>query len=324
MKNRKIQILFVIILALGFLGMLFYWIQGEQKQAGSLNALNETYNKYDRKIRNIRDSISEKRKEAENIERPSAVILAFSEQNIQLMEEIFPDFERRGMQATLVLKNRAEHDWENIEYLKEQGWDIAFGGEIGENGEQYVQDLKAAVTGYEENTGKAVKAYFFNGKEYGTGSRLLYPEFQDLSIDISVAFSKNKDALHHGINREYGKEIEECQNLSLREDFETIKNIIEQVIEKKGVAVLSDFGMEDQLEIAEEAPLEHLDEVLNFIEEKQREQELIAGNVSQYLEALEDREKLGEERQKEYLEYEKQCQEEIEKLKKERDAFLKR
>lgn len=322
MKNRKIQILFVVILAFGFLGMLFYWSQGEQKQAGDLKDLNETYSKYDRKIRDIRDSIAKKRNEAENIERPAAVILAFSEQDMQLMEEIFPNFERRDMQATLVLKNSAEHNWENVEYLKEQGWDIAFGGEIGENGEQYIEDLKAAAD-YEENTGKAVRAYFFNGKEYGTGSRLLYPEFQDMSFEISVAFSKNEDTLNHGINREYGKEIEECQNISLREDFEIIKKIIEQVIEKKSVAVLSDFGMENQLEIAEEAPLEHLEEILDFIKEKQEEQRLVTGSVSQYLGALENREKLSEERQEEYLEYEEQCQEEIEELIKERDAFLK-
>ena len=151
----------------------------------------------------------------------------------------------------------------------------------------------------------------------------MYPEFQDMSFEISVAFSKNEDTLNHGINREYGKEIEECQNISLREDFEIIKKIIEQVIEKKSVAVLSDFGMENQLEIAEEAPLEHLEEILDFIKEKQEEQRLVTGSVSQYLGALENREKLSEERQEEYLEYEEQCQEEIEELIKERDAFLK-
>lgn len=57
-------------------------------------------------------------------------------------------------------------------------------------------------------------------------------------------------------------EIEECQNISMREDMETIENILDQVIEARSVVVLSDFSLERQMEIAGEASLEHFEEIL--------------------------------------------------------------
>lgn len=324
MGKRKLQIVVIVVLAIGLLSMLVYWSQREQKHAASLQDLNETYSEYDKKIRSIRDDMERKRREADSIEQSAYVILAFSEENNLLLDEIFPLLEKKEMQATLVLKNGAKHNEKLAEVLNEEGWDIAFGGEIGENKEQYIKDLRNASEKYEKSTGKTAKAYFFNGKEYGTGSGELYPAFVDMPFEISVAFSKNNDILNHGINQDYGKEIEECQNVSMREDIEVMKNILEQVAEKKSVVVLSDFGSDNQMEIAEEEPLENLNEILDFLGEKQAEEKFMVGSVSQYLEALENKEKLREERQKEYLEYEEQCKEKIKELTKERDEFLGR
>ena len=39
--------------------------------------------------------------------------------------------------------------------------------------------------------------------------------------------------MKHGKNTDYNMEIEECQNISMREDMETIENILDQVIEAK-------------------------------------------------------------------------------------------
>ena len=40
-----------------------------------------------------------------------------------------------------------------------------------------------------------------------------------------VAFAKDASSLKHGKNTDYNMEIEECQNISMREDMETIENI---------------------------------------------------------------------------------------------------
>ncbi len=51
--------------------------------------------------------------------------------------------------------------------------------------------LKSTVKQYEESTGKIAGAYFFNGKEYGRGSKILYPNFKEMDFKIGVAFMKD-------------------------------------------------------------------------------------------------------------------------------------
>ena len=163
MRNKKIQILLVFVLAIGLFGLLFYWRYGEKKQMESLNGLQETYKEYDKKIREIRNDMENKKAEVNDIEKPANVILAFSEEDQELMDRIVPALEGRGIQATLVLKNTAEHHQETVTYLGQQGWDFAFGGEIGEEKDAYIEMLKSTVKQYEESTGKIAGAYFFNG-----------------------------------------------------------------------------------------------------------------------------------------------------------------
>lgn len=64
MRNKKIQILLVFVLAIGLFGLLFYWRYGEKKQMESLNGLQETYKEYDKKIREIRNDMENKKAEA--------------------------------------------------------------------------------------------------------------------------------------------------------------------------------------------------------------------------------------------------------------------
>ena len=115
----------------------------------SLNGLQETYKEYDKKIREIRNDMENKKAEVNDIEKPANVILAFSEEDQELMDRIVPALEGRGIQATLVLKNTAEHHQETVTYLGQQGWDFAFGGEIGggerrlyRNAEKYCQTIR--------------------------------------------------------------------------------------------------------------------------------------------------------------------------------------
>ena len=232
--------------------------------------------------------------------------------------------EGRGIQATLVLKNTAEHHQETVTYLGQQGWDFAFGGEIGEEKDAYIEMLKSTVKQYEESTGKIAGAYFFNGKEYGRGSKILYPNFKEMDFKIGVAFAKDASSLKHGKNTDYNMEIEECQNISMREDMETIENILDQVIEARSVVVLSDFSLERQMEIAGEASLEHFEEILDLLLQKQSESDLVVGSVTCYEGTLEDRANRIEQRRQKYSEYEQKCLEEIEQLTKQRDEALEK
>ena len=88
MRNKKIQILLVFVLAIGLFGLLFYWRYGEKKQMESLNGLQETYKEYDKKIREIRNDMENKKAEVNDIEKPANVILAFSEEDQELMEKV--------------------------------------------------------------------------------------------------------------------------------------------------------------------------------------------------------------------------------------------
>ena len=56
----------------------------------SLNGLQETYKEYDKKIREIRNDMENKKAEVNDIEKPANVILAFSEEDQELMDRIVP------------------------------------------------------------------------------------------------------------------------------------------------------------------------------------------------------------------------------------------
>ena len=118
-----------------------------------------------------------KKAEVNDIEKPANVILAFSEEDQELMDRIVPALEGRGIQATLVLKNTAEHHQETVTYLGQQGWDFAFGGEIGEEKDAYIEMLKSTVKQYEEVRERLAGRLFFNGKEYGRGKQDFISEF---------------------------------------------------------------------------------------------------------------------------------------------------
>ena len=143
-----------------------------------------------------------------------------------------------------------------------------------------------------------------------------------MTFKIGVAFAKDASDLKHGTNADYGMAIEECQNVSMREDLETLEILLDKVVESRSVVVLSDFGLDRQMEIAAEAPLDHFEQLLDLVEQKQAESDLAVGSVTDYLSTLEERDNKIEQRQQEYLEYEQECQKEINRLMKERDDLL--
>ena len=224
----------------------------------------------------------------------------------------------RQIATALKTANRQKHKPLNESYSLDKN--------IFEDDEEatYIEMLKSTVKQYEESTGKIAGAYFFNGKEYGRGSKILYPNFKEMDFKIGVAFAKDASSLKHGKNTDYNMEIEECQNISMREDMETIENILDQVIEARSVVVLSDFSLERQMEIAGEASLEHFEEILDLLLQKQSESDLVVGSVTCYEGTLEDRANRIEQRRQKYSEYEQKCLEEIEQLTKQRDEALEK
>ena len=58
--------------------------------------MQETYKEYDKKIREIRNDMENKKAEVNDIEKPANVILAFSEEDQELMDRIVPALEGRG------------------------------------------------------------------------------------------------------------------------------------------------------------------------------------------------------------------------------------
>lgn len=78
------------------------------------------------------------------------------------------------------------------------------------------------------------------------------------------------------------------------------------------------------MEIAGEASLEHFEEILDLLLQKQSESDLVVGSVTCYEGTLEDRANRIEQRRQKYSEYEQKCLEEIEQLTKQRDEALEK
>lgn len=76
--------------------------------------------------------------------------------------------------------------------------------------------------------------------------------------------------------------------------------------------------------LAGEASLEHFEEILDLLLQKQSESDLVVGSVTCYEGTLEDRANRIEQRRQKYSEYEQKCLEEIEQLTKQRDEALEK
>lgn len=73
--------------------------------------------------------------------------------------------------------------------------------------------------------------------------------------------------------------------------------------------VLSDFGKDNQMEISQEASIEGLTEILDFIQEEQKTEELKAGSIQQYLDYLSEIEEEKQKAKKEYESFEQEIKE---------------
>ena len=69
--------------------------------------------------------------------------------------------------------------------------EVRSGGErrLYRNAEKYCQTIRRKY-------GKDCGRLFFNGKEYGRGSKILYPHFTEMDFKIGVAFAKDASSLN--------------------------------------------------------------------------------------------------------------------------------
>ena len=113
--------------------------------------------------------------------------------------------------------------------------------EIGEEQDAYIEMLESTVKQYEESTGKIAGPIFLTVRNMEEEARFYIRILKKWIFKIGVAFAKDASSFEAWKNTDYNMEIEECQNISMREDMETIENILDQVIEARSVVVLSDF-----------------------------------------------------------------------------------
>ena len=104
MKRNIGKYVLLFILILSCFSLLLAGYISDCKDQKELLVLQKKYEQKDKDIREIRDQLSQKRNEWQNIKPKGFVILAFSEENQQLMEYIKPELDKRGFYGTLVVK----------------------------------------------------------------------------------------------------------------------------------------------------------------------------------------------------------------------------
>ena len=125
------------------------------------------------------------------------------------------------------------------------------------------------------------------------------------SYSMAVMFAQNENLLHYSVNQQYG-EIKECQNVSLRRGYEVIEAFVEQAKAEEVPVVLSDFGAENQMEISGEENIEDLTKILDFIQQKKENGDLLAGSIKEYMAYVSRMEEEKKKVKEEYLIYEQE------------------
>lgn len=306
--GKKLAVFFLLLLCF-FLVLTGYFL--DRKEQKELVLLQEKYDRQDKELGELQEQLSQKRRSWQDIKPKGFVILAFSEENKHLKDSIKPEMEKKDLIGTVVIKNRGNVTKEEIEKWIHGDWDIALGGEIGkekEQKEQFLADFKKFSETCKTYDIQIPQGFFFNGGEVSYGKRLLYPLMKEYSYSMAVMFAQNENQLNYSVNQEYG-ELKECQNISLRGGYDVVYNILEQVKTQGVPVVLSDFGKDNQMEISQEAPIEELTEILDFIQEEQKTGELKAGSIQQYLDYLSEIEEEKKKAKKEYEIFEQEIKE---------------
>lgn len=312
----KVLLLFAILVCAAASGYLLISSEREEeKTERELEAAGEEYRIYGNQIRDLENQLKEKKEELEAQEK-GYIILAFSSENPQLMEEISPALKEYGFHGTLVctvdefpLTEMESQTREKIQKLQEEGWDFALGGAIGENPETYAEKIQNAWSYFQDNGFGTIQSLMFNGGDYADGRDTIYPVISELGFQLCGGFSSKEGytSLISEKDTDY-PQIYNCQNISLREDIGVIKAMAEQAAYQKKPLIFSDYTLEQSWENAEAGNLENLRGILQYLKE---EEQVETGNVQEYLEYSTHLEQTMGEKEKEYQVFEEKCREEI-------------
>lgn len=289
----------------------------EKKEA--VSDVREQYNAYSRQIRELKNQISQKEKELQG-EEIGWVILAFSSEDPDLMGTIFSTVKEAGIPATVVvnpqkLPGRSESSLslQEVQQLKQAGWDIALGGALEEHTAD--KEVFTEASAYLEKNGLGTpKAYFFNGGDYQKGKEEVFPVMESMGFRLAAAFGDSAAASLSSTELEEYPSIYVCQNVSMREGLETAKRMISLANRNEKPLVLSDYTRDNAWETKGEESIEEWDRILTVVKDMQRANRIKVGNVASYLEYYDNRNRDETERQQEYETFRKECQEKIAEL----------
>lgn len=279
-----------------------------------LEAAGDVYRTYSAKIRELENQMKEKKEETGSVEE-GYIILAFSGEDPDLTDGIYPALEEFGLNGTLVVSaeklpgtQSADLTMDSVQMLKDSGWDLALGGAVGEDVQEYAGSVEEAWTYLRDSGLGTVQALMFNGGDYAAGRETLYPVISELGFRLCGAFSSQgrQSSLISKADKEY-PQIYNCQNVSLREEAKTVKTMIKQAEEQREPLILSDYTLERTWEVTGEGIPENLQEILLYLQEEQVQ----TGNVGDYLEYTARTAQKKEEKQREYQKFEEKCKAEI-------------
>lgn len=281
--------------------------------------ISRQYEEYSKQIRNLKNQIAQKERELQG-EETGWVILAFSADDPELMDTVFDSVQECGLTATVVVNPRNlpvdEGDGlslEDVKKLKENGWDIALGGEL-DNEMPYEELIAMASSDLQKNGLGIPKAIFFNEGDYQKGKTDLFPVMEKMGFEIGVAFGENDNGDLISTKLEDYPSIYVCQNISMRTGLTTSKQMIANAYHDKKPLVLSDYSRNNTWETRTSGTISELERILNVVEKMNEEGKIQAGSVSSYLEYQDMLNEDVEERQESYETLKKECEEQIAEL----------
>lgn len=302
--------------------LLYLVIRPDEESGGKkkeISSISKEYEEYSKQIRELKTQLSEKEKELSG-EETGWVILAFSAEDPDLMGTILDTVKEAGLQATVVLdpqklpgREEASLSLQDAGILKEEGWDFALGGAWKED-VSYKELFSKAITYMDQQGLGTPKAFFFNGGDYQKGQEEVLSAMESVGISMGAAFGSNETERLSSTELEEYPSIYLCQNISMRDGLETSKRMISLAYNEAKPLILSDYSRQDTWEMDDETSIEELNRIITVVKDMQSAQRITAGNATSFLEYYTNLNKEDSERQKEFEEFKKDCENQIAEL----------
>lgn len=316
---KTILIIGGIIIAAALLYLLLRPDTESAEKKEEISSISKEYDEYSRQIRELKTQLSEKEKELSG-EETGWVILAFSAEDPDLMGTVLDTVKEAGLQATVVLdpqklpgQEGASLSLQEAEILKEEGWDFALGGALKESASYKELFEKAGAYMDQQGLG-TLQTFFFNGGDYQKGKEEVLQAMETVGFSLGAAFGSDESEQLSSMELEEYPSIYLCQNISMRKGLEISKRMISLAYNEAKPLILSDYSRKDTWEMDDETSVEELNRIIAVVKDMQSAQRINAGNATSFLEYYTNLNKEGSERQKEFEEFKKDCENQIAEL----------